>query len=50
WNGVAWRATPNRMVFVSGHAPLEQITAIAETLNIVNEAAWQEALPGHTRN
>ncbi len=48
WNAVAWRATPNRMIFVSGHAPLHEITAIAETLNIIDEATWQQALPDHT--
>lgn len=48
WNGVAWQATPNRIIAVSGHVPLAEVTAIAESLTIVDEATWQAALPGYT--
>ena len=48
WNGIAWQATPNRIIAVSGHAPLEAIQAVAESLTIASEDEWKTALPNHT--
>lgn len=48
WNGLAWQATPGRIIAVSGHAPLDAIQAVAESLVIVGEDEWKTALPNHT--
>ena len=48
WNGLAWQATPNRMIAVSGHVPRPELRAIAQSLEIVDEANWSQALPNHT--
>lgn len=48
WNGIAWQATPNRIIAVSGHAPLDAIQAVAESLTIVTEDEWKTELPNHT--
>ena len=48
WNGIAWQATPNRIIAVSGHAPRDIIQELAESLTIVSEDDWKTALPNHT--
>ena len=44
WNAIAWQATPNRIVAVSGHASEDDIRRIAEGLTIVDEHAWRDSL------
>lgn len=48
WHGITWQATPNRMIAVSGHASLDVIQAVAESLVIVSEDDWKAALPDYT--
>jgi hypothetical protein len=48
WNGLIWNATPNRVVAVSGHASIAEIRRLAESLEIVEQTTWQQALPGAT--
>jgi hypothetical protein len=48
WNGLVWSATPNRIVAVSGEATPEEIRRLAESLLVVEKAAWQQALPDAT--
>lgn len=48
WNGIAWQATPSRMIAVSGHAPLAAIRAVAESMVIVSEDEWKTAIPNYT--
>jgi hypothetical protein len=44
-NAIGWQAAPNRAVFVSGELPVEELRAIAESLEIVDEATWESAFP-----
>lgn len=46
YKGVAWQATANRIVAVSGNVSLEELLAVAESLQVVDEAAWLEVFPG----
>lgn len=46
--GVAWRASPNRVVAVGAQASLDQVHAMAERLEQVTEEDWLAALPGAT--
>ena len=48
WNALVWRATPNRIVVVSGQTELAEIRSLAESLQIVEQAAWRRALPNAT--
>ncbi len=48
WNGIVWQATPNRIIAVSGHAPLTVIQEISESLTIVDEDEWMTSLPDYT--
>lgn len=48
WNALVWRATPNRIVVVSGQTELAEIRRLAESLQIVEQAAWRRALPDAT--
>lgn len=41
WNVLAWRATANRIVAVSGHAPIENVRVVAESLRAVPEEQWR---------
>lgn len=43
WNGLAWLASPNRIVAVSGHAPIAEIRLLAESLRPVEEDRWRAA-------
>lgn len=45
YRGVAWQATANRIVAVSGNVSLEELLVVAEALEIVDEAAWLEVFP-----
>lgn len=47
WNAIAWQATPSAIVAVSGHAPLEAIVQVAESLIIVDDTTWQAAFPNY---
>jgi hypothetical protein len=49
WNGLAWQATPNRIVAVSGDAHRDEIRTVAQSLQIVDQETWQESLPNFTR-
>ena len=48
WNGFVWSATPNRIVAISGETTPEEIRRLAESLLVVEQAAWQQALPDAT--
>ena len=48
WNALVWRATPNRIVILSGQTELPEIRRLAEGLQIVERATWLEALPNAT--
>jgi hypothetical protein len=43
-NMVMWMETPRRMVAVFGTSPIETIHEIAESLDIVTETAWNDAV------
>ena len=45
---VIWQATDNRVVSVFGDTTLEEILAVANSLEIVDEATWRTAFPGVT--
>ncbi|MDY7101033.1 MAG: hypothetical protein S0880_07580 [Actinomycetota bacterium] len=45
WNGIVWQATPATAVAVSGHVPPEEVRAVAQSLEIVDEATWEAAFP-----
>jgi hypothetical protein len=44
--GIAWRATPNRIVTVGARATPDEVRAMAERLQQVTEEEWLNALPG----
>ena len=44
--GIAWRATPNRVVAIGAQAPREAVQQMAERLRHVSEDEWLDALPG----
>ncbi len=45
--GVAWQATPNRVVIVSSNdATLGELTKMAERLQTVDQDTWETELPG----
>jgi hypothetical protein len=44
--GIAWRATPNRIVTVGAQATPDELQAMAERLQQVTEEEWLNALPG----
>jgi hypothetical protein len=46
--GVAWRATPNRVIAIGAQAPLDHVQAMAERLQQVTEEDWLAALPEAT--
>lgn len=48
WNGLIWSATPRRIVAVSGHTSITEVTRLAHRLEIVSEAAWGQAFPNAT--
>lgn len=48
WVGITWQTSPNRFASVSGHAPEQQVRALAEDLEPVDMATWTDALPGFT--
>ena len=43
WHGLAWSHAPFQVVYVSGHAPLDTVREVAESLDVVDEATWVEA-------
>ncbi len=43
WNALAWSASPNRIVAVSGTVSVEELTAVAESLRQVDEETWRGA-------
>jgi hypothetical protein len=43
WHGLAWLPAPLQVVYVSGHAPLDTVREVAESLDVVDEATWIEA-------
>ena len=48
WNGLVWSATPNRIVAISGETTPAEIRRLAESLLVVEQTAWQQALPEAT--
>ncbi len=42
WHALRWRYDDGRNVSVSGHASIEQIRLVAESLEPVDEATWRE--------
>lgn len=48
-HAVAWQATPNRIVGVSGNATDQQLVDLAQRLQMVDEETWTKALPGYSR-
>lgn len=50
WNGLVWSATPNRIVAVSGQTTPAEIRRLAESLQVVEQATWQQALPSATKD
>lgn len=45
WYGVVWQVTPDHIVAVSGHTDLDEVLAVANSLEVVDEATWRAALP-----
>lgn len=48
WNALVWRATPNRIVVLSGQTEIAEIRHLAESLQVVEQAKWLQALPSAT--
>lgn len=48
-SGVAWQATKNRIVGVSGDATDDELADLARRLYVVDEETWTRSLPGSTR-
>lgn len=45
WTSITWRATPNRVVAVSGEHPVSALADVAAHLTIVSEEEWKAAVP-----
>ena len=43
WHGLAWSHAPFQVIYVTGHAPLDTVREVAESLDVVDEATWIEA-------